>query len=295
MHGKIVSIHYLRGLCALLVVVAHLSYLLPGHMEARIPGALGVDLFFMISGFIMLLVTRERAEPPSTFIIKRFVRIYPLFFVVWLLAVLTVHRDATLGQSLCALALCLQDYASQGPEFGYNLLGPPWTLTYEVYFYLLFCGAMALSPRWRGPICALAIGILTVGLQLAVNGSYALSSQSAARFADTRGWQAPLTILSDTVFYEFVFGMLVAALLPRLAALKEHACCAGPVWRCWGWPWRPHSWSGRCRSAWPVASGSRPRSSPPWWCWGRRSACRPCARCRFSATSPTRCTWSTFR
>ncbi|MEE7545724.1 acyltransferase [Xanthomonas sp. Kuri4-1] len=223
MHGKIVSIHYLRGLCALLVVVAHLSYLLPGHMEARIPGALGVDLFFMISGFIMLLVTRERAEPPSTFIIKRFVRIYPLFFVVWLLAVLTVHRDATLGQSLCALALCLQDYASQGPEFGYNLLGPPWTLTYEVYFYLLFCGAMALSPRWRGPICALAIGILTVGLQLAVNGSYALSSQSAARFADTRGWQAPLTILSDTVFYEFVFGMLVAALLPRLAALKEHA------------------------------------------------------------------------
>lgn len=213
---KIVSIHYLRGLCALLVVIAHLSYLLPGRIIDRIPGAIGVDIFFMISGFIMILVTRDGAESPGAFIVKRFFRIYPVFFVVWLLSVLAIYRDAGPARALCSLALCLEDYASQGPEFGFNLLGPPWTLTYEMYFYVLFCCAMALSRKWRGPVCALLIVALTVGLQLAANGTFALSSQASALFQPMRWWDVPLKILSNTIFYEFVFGMLVATVIERL-------------------------------------------------------------------------------
>ncbi|MCD7097556.1 acyltransferase [Stenotrophomonas sp. MMGLT7] len=215
MHGKIVSIHYLRGLCALLVVVAHFSYLLPESASRQIPGALGVDIFFMISGFIITLVTRDGREPPASFAAKRFFRIYPVFFVVWLLATLALYRDRSLSDQLCSLALCLEDYRDQGPEFGYNMLGPPWTLTYEVYFYLLFCAAMAVSRKYRVPLCILLIVALTLGLQTAANGSYAFSSQASARFPVVAWWNVPLQVLSNTIFYEFAFGMVVAVLFER--------------------------------------------------------------------------------
>lgn len=218
-HEKVVSIHYLRGLCALLVVVAHLSYLLPGRIIDRIPGAVGVDIFFMISGFIMMLVTRDGTQTPGAFIIKRFFRIYPVFFVVWLLSVLAVYRDAGVTRALCSLALCLEEYATtQGPEFGFNLLGPPWTLTYEVAFYVLFCCSMGLSRKWRGTVCALLILGLTVGLQLVTNGSFATSSQVSAMFDPMQWWDAPLKILSNTIFYEFIFGMFMAWIFEKQAA-----------------------------------------------------------------------------
>ncbi|KPW95811.1 Acyltransferase 3 [Pseudomonas syringae pv. cerasicola] len=54
---RIVSLQYLRGFAALLVVVSHNSFLLEGNWVERIPGALGVDIFFIISGFIMTFIT----------------------------------------------------------------------------------------------------------------------------------------------------------------------------------------------------------------------------------------------
>ena len=71
----------LRGLAALAVVVYHTAYLINGaHTDF-----LGVCVFFVISGFIMTLVSRETAD---RFLVKRLVRIVPLYWICTVACVL---------------------------------------------------------------------------------------------------------------------------------------------------------------------------------------------------------------
>ena len=81
---QVYSIQVLRGICALLVVWAH-SYgsvndLYPGlGTELFSFGFVGVDIFFIISGFIIAYVTQSKREQHSlTFLVKRFFRVVPL-------------------------------------------------------------------------------------------------------------------------------------------------------------------------------------------------------------------------
>jgi len=69
---RILTIQYVRGLAALLVVIAHNSAFLGEYWVNHIPGALGVDVFFIVSGFIMTFITRQVPERADTFLIKRF-------------------------------------------------------------------------------------------------------------------------------------------------------------------------------------------------------------------------------
>lgn len=69
---RILTIQYVRGLAALLVVIAHNSAFLGEYWVRHIPGALGVDVFFIVSGFIMTFITRQVPEGAGTFLIKRF-------------------------------------------------------------------------------------------------------------------------------------------------------------------------------------------------------------------------------
>lgn len=207
---KLYSIHYLRGFAALLVVVAHNSFLLTGEWVKNIPGALGVDIFFIISGFIITLATQKDSITPASFIIKRFFRIWPVFFITWLLACLFVYRDQPFGTMINALFFGLQDYTRPGPGFGNSMLGPPWTLTYELLFYLLFGLAMMISYRYRTYVCAAIILTTTIGLQLATNGEFALASQISPDIVVTQWWQGMLKVAGNTILYEFIFGMLLA-------------------------------------------------------------------------------------
>ncbi|MBZ6397130.1 MULTISPECIES: acyltransferase family protein [Pantoea] len=88
--NRIQSIHYLRGIAALLVVAYHNRSFSYEHYTGENwtevlfqGGAFGVDLFFLISGFIIAYSTR-RAEHShlSDYVLRRFFRIYPVFWLV---------------------------------------------------------------------------------------------------------------------------------------------------------------------------------------------------------------------
>lgn len=69
------SIHYTRGFAALLVVMFHFSFMYIGKVEpfntVFLNGGFGVDLFFLISGFIITYVTEKKTQA-SDFFLKRF-------------------------------------------------------------------------------------------------------------------------------------------------------------------------------------------------------------------------------
>ncbi|RAY33797.1 acyltransferase, partial [Enterobacter kobei] len=94
--NKIQSIHLLRGMAALFVVLFHFRGYLNGVYAQKDlgtilfgSGAFGVDLFFMISGFIIALSTQSITSK-TVFAIRRFFRIYPAFIVIFIIGSLLV-------------------------------------------------------------------------------------------------------------------------------------------------------------------------------------------------------------
>jgi peptidoglycan/LPS O-acetylase OafA/YrhL len=226
---KLQSIQALRGIAALLVVIYHARALeiagiaRGGSSEPAFIGGLfssgfaGVDLFFVVSGFVMVWVTRDVLPGRVTsadFLFARITRIYP----VWWAA-------ATLGLIYMVLSggVALFDSAgaaitADAPEYQYlwksYLLVPQaeypvlligWTLIHEVYFYLVFALLLFL-PRSVLPYALLVWGVAIAGASLA-----GLPTPIAKDL---------LTLAVHPMTMEFIFGAVVGLVVT-----------SGLVWR----------------------------------------------------------------
>ena len=179
------SIQVLRGIAALSVVLYHYGfYLVPtgGDVNAR-PfswGGIGVDLFFVISGFIMVIVTHNSGSgfnATKSFMINRLSRILPVYYVILLFAFFTNGAMSTFHyeekvQNLIS-ALTFSPYMHEtAPMYilADGLFNVRWTLSYELYFYVAFSACLLFSRKliplalWfitPVAICFLSIGNIT--------------------------------------------------------------------------------------------------------------------------------------
>ncbi|ALN73672.1 acyltransferase [Aureimonas sp. AU20] len=168
----IIQIQYLRGIAALMVVVFHAFDLLGRETGMDNPfrvGALGVDIFFVISGFI-IFVAAEKSEPrPAEFMIRRILRIVPLYWALTLLiAGVSLLRPDLLSSTVFDpkhLLASLFFVPMAHPKLGelFPVLIPGWTLNYEMAFYLVMAAAL-FAPRGARAWIILAVLLLLVGL-----------------------------------------------------------------------------------------------------------------------------------
>lgn len=146
LHG----IQYLRAAAALGVVVFHAAERTGGDFAI---GAAGVDVFFVISGFIMWVIASERSPSPSAFLRERIERIAPLYWivtgvmVVGALAGLFPNMRLTASYVLASISFI----PSVSPATGriWPVLVQGWTLNYEMFFYALFAVSLLLPARRR--------------------------------------------------------------------------------------------------------------------------------------------------
>lgn len=146
MNSKLNGLELLRFLAALAVVFAHIPSI--GI------GIFGVDIFFVISGFVMMLSTSNNSD---NFMLKRIIRIVPLYWMATLgtFAIATVapilltSTDASLIDLAKSLFFIPFDKNGVGHQ---PIFGLGWTLNYEMYFYVLFSLSCLLSTRYRGCI-----------------------------------------------------------------------------------------------------------------------------------------------
>lgn len=139
----------LRGIAVLLVLWAHINPATPGYPEwlvkARFlhdPGIQGVDLFFVLSGFLItriLLVERRQAIPVRWFLLRRVLRIFPVYYL--LLAIVWATRGGP-DIKWCAVYLSNFYFAFGG---GITSLTHTWSLCVEEHFYLLWPPIVALA------------------------------------------------------------------------------------------------------------------------------------------------------
>ncbi len=200
----VVTIQYLRALAASLIAFHHAMAppaVAPyySHQFAQF----GVDLFFVISGYIMWVTTAAGPPSPSSFWLARIVRIAPLYwvFTTLFIAVSLVAPQALFNPPVLDPFLILKSYlfvpASLPPVY---TLG--WTLNYEMFFYLVF-GLCLLVPQRHLRVIAIAVilaGLVAVGR---------LSSPS----------NPILFHCTNSIMLEFLAGVIIAAAGSRLARL----------------------------------------------------------------------------
>ena len=205
------NIQGLRAVAALMVLSSHLFWDIvpmrthPARLWIGAVGPSGVDIFFVISGFIIYHVTRRSAAQAAiegrgrafyTFAMKRFIRIYPLYWIVFgVAAAMMIWLPPESGfmktpqLELLFLVNSITNYRVQAA----------WTLTFEVYFYAVAALCLLLFPRrvhagllgWFAIIAIVSIVTTVFGLDI------------------------PLNYVVAPILLEFLLGMGVGMLIER--------------------------------------------------------------------------------
>lgn len=202
--ANFLSIQVLRAVAALLVVLYHALNMWGERVNAAAPGvnwengASGVDIFFVISGFVMVVSSRRLVNQAGawlTFIRHRIVRIVPLYWLlttakiaaVILLPALVVgtHLDLTVVTRSYLLLPVVDSAGHFRP-----VIPVGWTLTYEFLFYLLFAAALLLR------VDVLCVVVPGLGL---------IATLALFRADIWPDW----TILFHTIVIEFIFGVML--------------------------------------------------------------------------------------
>ena len=144
MKGRIDSLQALRAIAAILVMLFHMGEFLPDLLGIEFAGnwfrhgEAGVDIFFVLSGFIIYYSVMRRPEMTRTdFFIARFIRLYPIYWIV--IAALVFAEVLSLSggnpQRLDPSVILRSLLLMPSPDY---VLGIAWTLVIEVLFYLMF-------------------------------------------------------------------------------------------------------------------------------------------------------------
>jgi exopolysaccharide production protein ExoZ len=168
---KIISIQVCRGLAALLVVLAHIHGIEKNHFASnRLHlfgyGDIGVDIFFVISGIVIASVTTGRFGSPrnaATFLYHRLARIFPIFWIFTTLTLLANWIAPPTGTHPRPFGLVTSYFLI--PNRLPMLLFQGWTLSFELYFYLVVT-LLLLLPRRIAPWLLALWGIAIVALKI---------------------------------------------------------------------------------------------------------------------------------
>ncbi|WP_199033196.1 acyltransferase [Ralstonia sp. ASV6] len=214
------SIQALRGFAALYVVAFHSGLALAHadipalawlttHVVKR--GHVGVDVFFVISGFIIAwvaIVGPKGPETPSTFLVKRTFRLAPPY---WLMSVLhsTWLNPVSTSALLSSLAFLPQANVD-APYFGYPALYVGWSLNYEAFFYALCALGLTLFGRRALWLVALVLFTTTIIVPF-WHGSIVLRDPEALYT-----WATPVQAMAaNPLVLEFLLGAGLAWLYAK--------------------------------------------------------------------------------
>lgn len=218
------GIHALRGVAATLVVISHaINLSIPRFPEYKIgyfPYRVGgVDIFFVISGYIMVRSTmkyREGKLNGLSFLKKRLLRIVPLYWVITLLISALVFIRPAFSENPFSFAFLLASLTFFPYQVGKetlrtSVIPQAWTLGYEMFFYLLF--AFFTSINYKKGVIGLCVLFGALVAVYPFTGNYYT------------------THFTDPVIMDLMVGMVLAFLpLEKVAKIRWFLICVGFLW-----------------------------------------------------------------
>lgn len=242
MKQQFFGIQILRFVAAMLVVVMHTSQAISIHIPVRGAGqywnlgAVGVDIFFVISGFVMamsvgtsLLDVQSRKRAAFIFIKRRLLRIVPLYWFYTLLKVALIlalpglaTRSSVESAHLTASLFFIPAISPWG--LVEPMLPVGWTLNFEMLFYAVFALAIALgAPRIK--FCVLIFLLIFF-----VNRYFPTS--------------VPINFYAQSIVFEFIFGICIAQAISRVQTITPAAggvILVGGLVLIFGLNWKPET------------------------------------------------------
>ncbi len=209
----ILSIQYLRGIASLLVVLSHIAW---KNIQAggstmhwwHEAGTFGVDIFFIISGYIMVYITQNMHQKPSNiriFLKKRFIRIVPLYWFYTLIALIIFWLIPERVNSAGGDTQIIKSFFLLPLDSNENyLVGVGWTLHYEFLFYILFAFGLLFSRK---------VGNLLVTSLLLFSLFYAI-------FMPMEGMSYIAYSFFNDIYIEFTLGIFLYFLLLKIKTLS---------------------------------------------------------------------------
>lgn len=196
------QIQALRGLAALLVVTQHIRFL--GQ------GAFGVDIFFCISGFMIMFTTYQDTK---AFFRKRLIRILPFYYLMTIgTFLLLVCFPSLFEQTKASVPQLFKSLLFIPFDMGNGVIQPllriGWTVNCEMFFYLIFWISFHISHKYRGIVCS-GILLALVGAGAVLTGGASFNGTASAFLADNSSslW-APVLFYADPIMLEFALGIL---------------------------------------------------------------------------------------
>jgi peptidoglycan/LPS O-acetylase OafA/YrhL len=236
--NRLAWLDVLRGLAALAVVFNHFGYFVPSRLNGPVnqwidPGAYGVFVFFLISGYIVP-ASLERKGSVRTFWVSRIFRLYPLYLLAVgiALALYALHVGGLRGEGADPETSVLSQMLMMSNVLaGENLPNVVWSLSYEMIFYLLLTALFMARIHRRSSRYALAFGVAAVGLGGLLPQAYFTSNLWSPRVI---ALVADLIVLTGLAFAVALRGMprLVGATLAAMVGLTLLAFNGT-----WLWPW----------------------------------------------------------
>ena len=208
MKQQFCGLQVLRFVAAMLVAALHITQAISVHVTGQgsahywLAGTVGVDIFFVISGFVMTVSTQglprqapARWDAAVVFMKRRILRIVPLYWfytllkVALVIAIPSIAVDATIAPGHLAASLFFVP-AMSPRGWVQPVLPVGWTLNFEMLFYVVFTMAIALgAPRIRFCVAVL-LALFLVG--------------------DLFPQFVPLAFYSTSMVFEFILGMCIA-------------------------------------------------------------------------------------
>lgn len=193
--GRLASIDVMRAVASMLVVAFHLT------PEADITGpfSAGIDIFFFITGFLMVHITDRRKPGFWTFMRARAIRVVPLYWLATLTLILVwwLRSEPLPHLDDVVLSLLFIFHANSHSGISLPVLGAGWTTNYLMFFYLLFGITLSLGRA----------------AQLAVLSGILISLAALRPFVDEGN--AFATRMTSPILLEFLLGSFAAAALRR--------------------------------------------------------------------------------
>lgn len=193
--NRVENLDGLRGLAALWVLVGHCMFLTGYSLPILGKPDLGVDLFILLSGFLMVFqynIRKERedwnaARTWAAFWIRRFFRLSPLYFFMLFVAIIAgkaIYKDRVLIDTFLNQAQQKPERYIDGspenilfhitylyglvPSYSFRTPLPDWSLSLEMQFYAIFPLLVLLARKVGWLPAAMGVSIITVGIAFAL-------------------------------------------------------------------------------------------------------------------------------
>jgi peptidoglycan/LPS O-acetylase OafA/YrhL len=207
--NKIISLQYLRAFACISVLVTHVLQILKLKPFGNyfLSGQYGVDLFFILSGFVIYYTTKENISP-CKFMTRRIFRIFPAYlFCLFLYSLYNiVFQDEKYSLFYIFQNIIMMPF-SESIGTRVLIVGQAWSTCYEMYFYLLMAFIIWIGRKKKNVLLAL-FSLFVLFLVIGKLNLFGLSKYGFFRFV--------YSLAASVHIFKFAAGIFIAIIFKRV-------------------------------------------------------------------------------